>query len=362
MHAIDLDIGQREFFVLLGPSGSGKTTILRSIAGLEHPDAGVIRIGNDTVFSAAERVFVPPERRSIAMVFQSYAVWPHMNVYENVAFPLREGARRLPADEVGTRVNEVLDLLALTDVAARPVTTLSGGQQQRVALARALALRPKLILMDEPLSNLDFKLQIRLRTEIKDLLRHLNLTAVYVTHNQDEAMEIGDRVAVMNRGKIIQAGSPREIYRYPTDEFVARFIGEMGFLPATVAGRSNGFLVLDTAAGHMRARPAHNGDMTPGSACFFGVRPEDFRLLTADEDAETNVIEGNIIQSRFVGEAMIYSVAVGSAVLGVRTHHSVELAVGERVRLLASPEYCVTVSSTDSSAASFAGADAVARV
>jgi ABC-type Fe3+/spermidine/putrescine transport system ATPase subunit len=184
VRAVNLDVAQGEFFVLLGPSGCGKTTMLRSIAGLERPDTGEIRIDGEVVFSSRERLFVPPERRSIAMVFQSYAIWPHMNVYENVAFPLREGVRRLPPDQVRVRAAEVLDLLALADLAERPVTTLSGGQQQRVALARALALRPKILLMDEPLSNLDYKLQIRLRTQLKELMNRLRLTTVYVTHNQ----------------------------------------------------------------------------------------------------------------------------------------------------------------------------------
>ncbi|MGE0747839.1 MAG: ABC transporter ATP-binding protein [Rhodospirillales bacterium] len=352
---VDVDVAQGEFFVLLGPSGCGKTTMLRSIAGLERPDGGQISIDGEPVFDAARRLFVPPERRAIAMVFQSYAVWPHMNVHENVAFPLREGVRRLPPEQVRTRVAEVLDLLALSDMADRPVTTLSGGQQQRVALARALALRPKILLMDEPLSNLDYKLQIRLRTQLKELMHRLDLTTIYVTHNQAEAMEIGDRIAVMDRGAIVQAGTPRDVYRLPHDEFVARFIGEMGFLPATVTGNADGFALLDTAAGRMRAR-ATNGAAVPGASCYLGMRPED--LVPADTaPAGGNVVEGEVVQARFVGEATIYSVRIGASVVSFRAHHSLELAKGARVRLAAPPEHCVAVLPAQADAGPYAGED-----
>jgi ABC-type Fe3+/spermidine/putrescine transport system ATPase subunit len=356
VRAVNLDVTQGEFFVLLGPSGCGKTTMLRSIAGLERPDTGEIRINGEVVFSSRERLFVPPERRSIAMVFQSYAVWPHMNVYENVAFPLREGVRRLPPDQVRLRAAEVLDLLALADLAERPVTTLSGGQQQRVALARALALRPKILLMDEPLSNLDYKLQIRLRTQLKELMHRLRLTTVYVTHNQAEAMEIGDRIAVMDRGAMVQAGTPRDVYRLPHDEFVARFIGEMGLLPATMTGMADGYALLDTAAGSMRAR-AVNGAAPPGTSCYLGMRPEDLVLLANGALDRGNVIEGEVVQSRFVGEATIYSVRVGASVIAFKAHHSIDLAPGARVRLAAAPEYCVAVLPALAEASPYAGED-----
>jgi iron(III) transport system ATP-binding protein len=333
--------------VLLGPSGCGKTTLLRTIAGLERPDEGIIRIDGETVFSARERIAVPPERRPIAMVFQSYAVWPHMSVYENVAFPLREGLRPLPAAQLRGRVGETLDLLELSPMADRQVTTLSGGQQQRVALARALALRPKVLLMDEPLSNLDFKLQVQLRGRIRELVRLFDLTTVYVTHNQMEAMEIGDRIAVMDRGDVVQLGTPREIYRYPEDEFVARFIGEMSLLPARIAGRDGDHALLDTAAGRMRARaPRH---AAPGTDCLLGIRPEDFVLAGveagagAESGSDGNVIAGEIVRSRFIGEAVMYTVRVGDAELMFKAHHRVELADGARIRLAAAARDCVTV-------------------
>jgi ABC-type Fe3+/spermidine/putrescine transport system ATPase subunit len=349
LQSIDFDVSRGEFFVLLGPSGCGKTTILRSIAGLERPDGGVIRIDGETVFSAHERIAVPPERRPIAMVFQSYAVWPHMTVHENVAFPLREGVRPLAAAQLRARVAETLSLLGLSEMAERPVTTLSGGQQQRVALARALALRPKVLLMDEPLSNLDFKLQIQLRSSIRDLVRHFDLTTVYVTHNQAEAMEIGDRIAVVDHGEIVQMGTPRDIYRAPQDEFVARFIGEMGFLPAELVGYDADHALLDTAAGRMRARAPKN--MAYGTGCLLGVRPEDLALIGEGEKPDGNIFEGEILRSRFLGEAVVYGVRIGDAELTFKTHHRFELPDRARVRLTAAAQDCVTVLPRRSTAA-----------
>ena len=342
LDGVDFEVARGEFFVLLGPSGCGKTTMLRSIAGLERPDRGTIEIDGETVVSAAERRHVPPERRPIAMVFQSYAVWPHMDVYENVAFPLREGVRRLPRDEQRARVFEVLDLLALSSLADRPVTTLSGGQQQRVALARALALQPKVLLMDEPLSNLDFKLQVRLRTQLKELMHRLGLTTVYVTHNQAEAMETGDRIAVMDHGRMTQIGTPREIYRHPVDEFVARFIGEMSLVPATLVEVADGFATLETAIGRIRALAPRDRSLAADARCFVGIRPEDMRLAEG-EGAAGNTVVGEVTGRQFVGEAMIYTVLTGSVKLRVKLHHSVELAEGQKISLRLPPEHCSVV-------------------
>ena len=342
LDGVDFEVARGEFFVLLGPSGCGKTTMLRSIAGLERPDRGTIEIDGETVVSASERRHVPPERRPIAMVFQSYAVWPHMDVYENVAFPLREGVRRLPKEEQSARVCDVLDLLALSSLSDRPVTTLSGGQQQRVALARALALQPNVLLMDEPLSNLDFKLQLRLRAQLKELMHRLGLTTVYVTHNQAEAMETGDRIAVMDRGRMVQIGTPREVYRHPADEFVARFIGEMSLVPANLVDVTDGFATLDSAIGRVRALAPREKRLSAGARCFFGIRPEDMRL--ADRDAATgNTIECEVTARQFVGEAMVYTVSMGSVKLRVKLHHSVELGEGRKVCLHMPPEHCSVV-------------------
>lgn len=353
VRGIDLDVAPGEFFVLLGPSGCGKTTTLRLIAGLERPTGGMIRIDGETVCEGGSRRFVSPEHRPIGMVFQSYAVWPNMNVWENVAFPLREGVRRLPAEQVRTRVGEMLELLALSDLADRPVTTLSGGQQQRVALARALALRPKVLLMDEPLSNLDFALQVRLRSQIKELMRHLKLTTIYVTHNQAEAMETGDRIAVLQHGRLVQVGTPREIYCFPVDEFVARFIGEMGLIPATAVGGDEQYALLDTAAGRMRARLPRRGKTPVGASCFLGIRPEDIKLIANDASipASENMLEASIVAARFVGEAMIYTARTAGIDLQFKTHHGVELATGARVRMALPADSCVAVMpSSDKSA------------
>jgi ABC-type Fe3+/spermidine/putrescine transport system ATPase subunit len=340
---IDADVAAGEFFVLLGPSGCGKTTMLRLIAGLERPDRGSISIDGERVVAAGERLFVRPERRPIAMVFQSYAVWPHMNVFENVAFPLREGVRRLAGAPLKDRVEEVLALLGLEAMADRSVTTLSGGQQQRVALARALALQPKVLLMDEPLSNLDLRLQTRLRGQLKALMHRLALTTIYVTHNQMEAMEMGDRIAVMDRGRIVQLGTPREVYRFPRDEFVARFIGEMALVAATLRGVRDGFALLDTALGPMRALPPPNG-ATQGADCLIGIRPEDVVVLADGVDGtEGNLLEAEITGSRFIGEATVHAARVGGSEIAFKTHNTVELSPGARVRLHAPPRHCVTI-------------------
>ena len=345
VRGIDLDVAPGEFFVLLGPSGCGKTTTLRLIAGLERPTGGMIRIDGETVCEDGSRRFVSPEHRPIGMVFQSYAVWPNMNVWENVAFPLREGVRRLPPDQVRTRVGEMLELLALSELANRPVTTLSGGQQQRVALARALSLRPKVLLMDEPLSNLDFALQVRLRSQIKELMRHLKLTTIYVTHNQAEAMETGDRIAVLQHGRLVQVGTPRDVYCFPVDEFVARFIGEMGLIPATAAGHDETYALLDTAAGRMRARLPRHGKAAVGADCFLGIRPEDIKLVMDGDSipALENMIEGSIAAARFTGETMIYTARAAGIDLQFKTHHGVELAAGAHVRMVLPADRCVAV-------------------
>jgi iron(III) transport system ATP-binding protein len=351
LDAVDLTIPEGEFLVLLGPSGCGKTTMLRSIAGLQKPAQGVIRINDELVFSSRQGVFVPPERRPIAMVFQSYAIWPHMNVFENVAFPLRDGIKRLGRDEVKARAAEVLTMLGLETVADRPVTMLSGGQQQRVALARALALRPKILLMDEPLSNLDYKLQIRLRSELRELMHRLRLTTVYVTHNQSEAIEIGDRVAVMDRGRIVQIGNAHDIYHYPRDEFVARFIGEMNLVPAKVERVIDGRALLSTEIGQFLA--VSTGAAAPGGSCLLGIRPQDVVVAGPAPSSDINLVRATVASSRFSGEGTYYRVRVGAVLLDVRVRRGVELREGDTVTLRLPPEFCVAVrrqsdSATDS--------------
>src|SRR5512145_243402 len=232
--AVDLQVREQEFFVLLGLSGSGKTTLLRCIAGLEKPEVGEIRLGDETVSAPGRGIFIPVEDRALGMVFQSYAVWPHMTVFQNVAFPLANGKRRLARAKIRERVMSALELVQLAALADRPVPFLSGGQQQRVALARALAVEPKVLLMDEPLSNLDARLREEVRDEIRNLATKLGITVLYVTHDQVEAMALADRIAVMSGGKILQVGNAQELYHAPASRSVGGFLGAMNELAAVV--------------------------------------------------------------------------------------------------------------------------------
>src|SRR5919197_910162 len=220
---VTFEVPQGKLFTLLGPSGCGKTTTLRSIAGLERPRLGEIRVDEDLIYSSLRGVFVPPNQRGLGMVFQSYAIWPHMTVFENAAFPLRVGRRRFSRREIEQRVNRVLATVDLSEMAQREATKLSGGQQQRLALARALVMEPRLLLLDEPLSNLDAKLRERMRFELKRIQRELGITTVYVTHDQSEALALSNEIAVMRDGRIVQLGSPRDIYERPRSKFVADF-------------------------------------------------------------------------------------------------------------------------------------------
>ncbi|MBP6853351.1 MAG: ABC transporter ATP-binding protein [Rhodoferax sp.] len=223
VRGVSLDIATGEFFTLLGPSGCGKTSTLRSVAGLETPSAGAITIADQRVFDHSDAVNVPIHARDIAMVFQSYAVWPHMTVGQNVAFPLE--VKKLSRTEIGRRVAEVLDMVGLGDMAHRSATQLSGGQQQRVAIARALVRRAAVMLLDEPLSNLDAKLREQMRIELRDLLKRVGMTAIYVTHDQEEALMLSDRIALMNAGQLVEIGTPRALYLSPTTVFGATFLG-----------------------------------------------------------------------------------------------------------------------------------------
>src|SRR5437764_9623603 len=230
-----MNVERGQFFTLLGPSGCGKTSTLRCIAGLETPTSGSIEIDSRVVYASASRTFVPPHRRYLGMVFQSYAIWPHMTVFDNVAFPLVHGAHKQPRKTVEEKVMRALSLVQLEHVASRPAPMLSGGQQQRVALARAIASEPAVLLLDEPLSNLDAKLREDMRQEIKTLVRRLHTTTLYVTHDQLEALSMSDRVALLNDGVIVQEGAPRDVYLHPADAFAANFLGRTNLLEGSVA-------------------------------------------------------------------------------------------------------------------------------
>ena len=306
---VDLEIGESEFFTLLGPSGCGKTTTLRCIAGLEVPDDGEIRLGDEVV--AKGRFSVPTYRRDIGMVFQNYAVWPHMTVFENVAFPLRVGSRKnVPDSALKQRVTRALETVGLEGLDRRMATQLSGGQQQRLSLARAIVREPKVLLLDEPLSNLDSRLRQRMRVELALIQRQLKVTTLFVTHDQVEALSMSDRIAVMSDGHIVQQGRPREIYHEPTSAFVARFIGSTNLIEGRVAAgvaaaAEPGLVRVETGIGEIHVEAASN----PGAGALVDVaiRPEDIAVLPEARDgrdssaAARNTFAAKVVIAQFVG-------------------------------------------------------------
>ena len=316
---VTFDVREGELFTLLGPSGCGKTTTLRSVAGLETPDAGRIAVGGQAVYDGAAGIDVPVNRRGLGMVFQSYAIWPHMSVFDNAAFPLRVGPRRRRPSkaQVRERVERTLEVTGLLPYAARPATNLSGGQQQRLALARAMVTEPSLMLLDEPLSNLDAKLRDSMRAELQRLQRDLGLTSVYVTHDQVEALVMSSRIAVMSEGKVMQIGTPDEIYRKPANQFVAEFVGVANFVHAVVRDRSGGELQLSTDHGAIwvssdEAHPA-------GTQLLVSIRPEAMRLHPdGDAGQEANQMVGTVLSRAFHGDTMQYVVGVGTGEFKVR--------------------------------------------
>jgi iron(III) transport system ATP-binding protein len=332
VRGINIEIAEGEFYTMLGPSGCGKTTTLRSLAGLEHPTEGTITINGKTVFSAEERVMVPPYKRDIGMVFQSYAIWPHMDVFENVAFPLREMRGRFSRTEIRDKVLKALSLVQLDGYADRPAPFLSGGQQQRLALARALVREPEVLLLDEPLSNLDAKLREETRTEIRDLVKRLGITTVYVTHDQLEALTMSDVVAVMEAGHIVQEGSPLEIYHEPKTRFVADFIGQTNFINGKVTALPNGsgIGIVETASGPVQCL-LPDGART-GDVVVVVVRPEDLNLVLPGASAD-NVLEGEVASAQFIGEAIEFRITLKDTALRLRLHSSVRLDQGQSVRI-----------------------------
>ncbi|MBI2357552.1 MAG: ABC transporter ATP-binding protein [Deltaproteobacteria bacterium] len=347
---VSFELVEGEFYVLLGPSGSGKTTTLRCVAGLDEPTDGEILIDGQLVFSRSRSIFIPPEDRPVAMVFQSYALWPHLNVFDNIAFPLRHGSRRLRSQDVKRRVAEVVDLLRLTEQIYRPVTRLSGGQQQRVALARALALEPKLLLMDEPLSNLDARLRAQLRMELTRLTKRIRITTLYVTHDQAEAMVMGDRIAVMGDriavmdcGVIRQEGSPQELYDRPKSMFVARFLGDMNFFEGTVESAQAGIASVSTVGGVLTVTRT---DGAPASGpVWVGVRLED---LTPASGPGPNVLRASVTARHFLGDAFLYEVRVGPNALQMKRPPSARFEPGQEIWLHLPPEATLAFPHEDS--------------
>ena len=340
---VNIDVPEGHFFTLLGPSGCGKTTTLRSIAGLERPNGGDITVDGVTVFSASRGVFVPPNQRGFGMVFQSYAIWPHMDVFTNTAFPLQVGKKKYSKDEIDAKVMRVLKAVQLDHLRDREATKLSGGQQQRLALARALVMEPKLLLLDEPLSNLDAKLRELMRFELKRLQRELKITTIYVTHDQSEALALSHQIAVMNQGRIQQIGSPREIYERPQTKFVADFVGTTNFVDGTVRSVETeaGYYVIDTELGPLRSYSVEA--VRPGDAVVLSIRPEDVSLSDQQPVGEINTWHAMVDQKVFIGEAMEWQVKIGQRVLLSKTHPSIRTPIGQPIWAQIHPSQCVAM-------------------
>jgi spermidine/putrescine ABC transporter ATP-binding subunit len=306
LHDVDLDVHKGELVSLLGPSGCGKTTTLNIIAGFLEPTRGTVSLGGRMVNN------VPPYRRNTGMVFQSYALFPHMNVFDNVAFGLR--IRRLAAAETARRVREALALVRLESLADRPIRQLSGGQQQRVAIARALAIDPLVLLMDEPLSNLDAQLRRQMRVELRRLQRQVGITTIFVTHDQEEALTLSDRLVVMNQGRIEQVGTPVELYRKPRTPFVAQFLGHPNFLSGEVVGERGG--EVDVRVGPTVVRATYEGTLVAGTPVTVVLRAESATLERPPVDRAVNALTGTIAYTVYLGTSAEYEVrlAAGPAV------------------------------------------------
>lgn len=318
---LTLGIDKGEFFTFLGPSGCGKTTTLRLIAGFEFPTSGQITLDGRRLED------VPPNRRDMAMVFQSYAIFPHLNVFENIAYGLR--IKRLPEPELKRRVAQIMTLTKLTGLENRMPNQMSGGQQQRVALARALVVEPKVLLFDEPLSNLDAKLREEMRFEIRDLQRRLNITSIYVTHDQEEALALSDRIAIMNKGRLAQLGTPEEIYERPRSKFVADFIGLANFLPARVQSLRDE--QADVTVGDRPLTVAYLPAATAGQPSLIFIRPGDVEIVEGDG---VNVLDGEVLKATYLGEKVDYRIRVGGDTeIRVQTSEPRRYGAGERVRV-----------------------------
>jgi iron(III) transport system ATP-binding protein len=335
---VSFAVAPGEFFTLLGPSGCGKTTTLRSLAGLEQPSAGEIEINGKLVFSSARRILVPTAKRDIAMVFQSYAVWPHMTIGENVAFPLE--AQRLPAAQIRRRVADALAMVGLEGLAARPAPLLSGGQQQRVALARAIVKGAPVLMLDEPLSNLDATLREQMRRELRDLQRRIGTTAIYVTHDQEEALSLSDRIAVMRGGEIVELDTPTRLYFSPRTAFTARFIGQTDLWPSRILGRSAEALLVESPFGPLRS---HCFPATLDPTISLVVRPEHIEIGDAAPSGDCNVFHGRIGQVAFSGRLVEYVVRVGETIVRVQSTSGKLWPIGAAVRLRLPPERCIVV-------------------
>ena len=346
---ISLAVPEGKMYTLLGPSGCGKTTTLRCVAGLERPEEGEIKIGDRVLFSSERGIRLRANERGLGMVFQSYAIWPHMNVFQNVAFPLTVQPRRqrLGRAEIRGRVERVLNVVQLAHLAHRQATDLSGGQQQRLALARALVMEPPLLLLDEPLSNLDAKLREDMRFELKRLQRDLGITAVYVTHDQVEALAMSDAIAVMRHGVIEQVGKPREIYEWPASRFVANFIGTSNFIDGKVERKEAGDIYcVATSEGTLRT--SSHLSFQIGDPVVVSIRPEHIQLVE-DQPAgdQPNMWRGQVQTRAFLGESVDHVVTVGELQIRARENPSVSIPERTDVTLTFPVDRCTLIPGQD---------------
>jgi iron(III) transport system ATP-binding protein len=332
---ISFSVHDKEFLTLLGPSGCGKTTTLMSIAGFQRPDEGLISCGDRTFFDRAAKVYLKAEDRNLGMVFQSYAIWPHLTVFGNVAFPLR--IRRMKKDALRRRVLETLDLVEMGDYARRYPHELSGGQQQRVALARALVYAPAVLLLDEPFSNLDAKLRERARTWLKHLQAELGLTTLFVTHDQDEALSLSDRIVVMDEGSVLQVGTPEDIYRRPATRFVAEFLGHCNILPARVATATSSGTTGLVLHGNGKPITLSGEDRTAGDEVQLAVRPEAVELTSDESASGENTYRAELRSVSFLGDHYVYELGIDGLALTVT---DTRLFVGPAVTVRIPPSAC----------------------
>ena len=340
VNGVNFTIKRGEHLTLLGPSGCGKTTTLRAIAGLESPTGGAILIDDRPIYSAALRINVPAERRGISMVFQSYAIWPHMTVFDNVAYGLR--VRKRSKEDIEKKVDRALALVHMTQYAKRPSSDLSGGQQQRVALARAIAFDPEVILFDEPLSNLDAKLRVEMRVELRELQQHLGITSIYVTHDQEEALAISDRVVVMRNGEIEQLGTPDEIYNKPRTRFVADFVGAANLLEGEISGSGN-HVTFTTQGLSLKAFAPYGVATRKVTAAIRTAYVEVAPVGSNPRHA--NIVKARVRQRMFHGDFIQYVIDWPAGTLIVRRPPTEVFEEGTEILLCFDAVHCIILSS-----------------